>query len=218
MDRDVVAEPRLGVEGRALVRHRRVRRLPLHIRRTPRPSPKCRPPPYPCRCPCPFPSPSPRSPTRRSHHPSTESPRSPTRTTPRAPNRRSSNSPCPENARRPWPPRMSSNHPRRQPKKLVRSSCRRKPRANPVENVAHDALLADVVERVVVVAVVELQRLVARAGRVEEELAAARLRGLVARAVDDQKQPLDERKLFLQPLVGAHHLGHGFRRIRLLGH
>ena len=54
---------------------------------------------------------------------------------------------------------------------------------DPLSDVRHDGLLIDVVEKIVKTAVVQLQLLVLRAGGVEEKLTAARLCGLVVRAV-----------------------------------
>src|SRR5256885_6780285 len=67
-------------------------------------------------------------------------------------------------------------------------------RIDPGLDVVHHNLLVDVVQEVVEVPVVELQRLVARAGRLVEPLAAARLRRPVGRAVEDEHRQRDQRK------------------------
>src|SRR5579859_2297401 len=81
----------------------------------------------------------------------------------------------------------------------------------PLGDVGHHALLADVAQQVVEVAVVQPERLVRRAGLVEEELAAMRLRRPVGLAVQDQNGQGDLVELLLEALVGAHHLGQRLR-------
>ena len=66
-------------------------------------------------------------------------------------------------------------------------------------------------------ALVQLERLVARPGRVVELPAAARLRGLVVRAVKDEQRKLEVRELVLEAVVGADHLGDGLSRLLLIG-
>ena len=77
----------------------------------------------------------------------------------------------------------------------------------PLADVLHDRFLADVVERIVEVALVELQRLVRRPAFVEL-LAALGPRDRVLRAMDDEQWHCEQREVAFQPLVGAHHLGH----------
>src|SRR5262252_7204652 len=91
---------------------------------------------------------------------------------------------------------------------LVRESS-----SEPGLDVRHDLLLAEIVEQVVVVPVVELERLVLGAGLVVEALAAGRLRRLVRRAVKDQHREFEERELLPEAFVRAHHRGDGLRRL-----
>src|SRR5262245_6434528 len=86
------------------------------------------------------------------------------------------------------------------------SLCRRNPRIDPLLDVRQNNFLVDVVEQIVEVPLVELQRLVGRASHVVEALAAAGLGRLVERAMQDKHGEGDQAKLLLQPLVGAHHL------------
>jgi len=72
-------------------------------------------------------------------------------------------------------------------------------------DVGHHDFLVEVIEQVVKVTRIELERLVGRAGHVVKVLAAARLGGLVERAVQDEHGQGDQRELLLQPLVGAYH-------------
>jgi len=66
------------------------------------------------------------------------------------------------------------------------------------------------------VPLVQLQRLVLRAGRVVEQLAAARFGRFVGTAVEDEHGQRHERKPLLQPLVRAHHRRQRSRRLRLV--
>src|SRR5258708_33077913 len=86
---------------------------------------------------------------------------------------------------------------------------------DPMLNVCDDALPSQVVEQIVKVTLVELESLVGRAGHVVEPLAAARLRCLVERAVQDEHWKRDERELLLQPLVGADHRRYGLNGLNL---
>ena len=78
------------------------------------------------------------------------------------------------------------------------------------------AFLADVVEQVVVVPLVELERLVLGSGGLVEELAAVADGGLVVGAVHDEHRQRDARELFPEPLVGANQRRDGNRRLHLV--
>jgi hypothetical protein len=93
---------------------------------------------------------------------------------------------------------------------------RRDALVDPTYDVRHHGLLADVVEEVVVVLLVELQRFVLGADRVVEELAALAHRRLVVRAVHDQHRQRDEWELLAEPLIGAHQRRNGDRRLHLM--
>src|SRR5215468_9551300 len=93
------------------------------------------------------------------------------------------------------------------------SGSAREVRVQPGLDVCHHLLLVEVVEQVVIVALVELEGLVLRARFLVKVLAAARLGGLVFRAMQDQHRQGDARELLLQPLVGANHLRHRLGRL-----
>src|SRR5215813_8496990 len=82
---------------------------------------------------------------------------------------------------------------------------RRYPRINPADDFGHHCFLAEVVERIVVIAFVQFQCLVTSAGSVIKVLAAARPGRTVCRAVNDQHRQRDLRKLLLQPFIRANH-------------
>jgi hypothetical protein len=87
---------------------------------------------------------------------------------------------------------------------------------DPLLDVRQNDVLVDIVEQVVKVALVELERLVGRAGHLVKALATARLGGLVERAMPDKHGNGERPKLRLQPLVGAHHLRDGLRWLHLM--
>ena len=65
----------------------------------------------------------------------------------------------------------------------------------PLRDVGHHPLLVEIVEQVVEVPVVQLQRLVLRAGSVVEQLAAASLARFVGGAVKDQQRQGDDAEM-----------------------
>jgi len=82
--------------------------------------------------------------------------------------------------------------------------CHRGPmRLDPVGNVVQDFLLAEIVEEVVLVPLVELQRLVGRARVLVEVLDGPAHGGLVGGAVQDQQRQGDLAEGVVKPLVGA---------------
>src|SRR3569623_384150 len=103
--------------------------------------------------------------------------------------------------------RIERRHPQIQPRTVlgriwlqasleISDSC-----GNPAPDVGEDSLLADVVEHVVEVALIELQRFVGAAGMIEEELAAARLGRLVLGAMQDEHRHGDLAKRGFEPVV-----------------
>src|SRR3954447_11676208 len=82
--------------------------------------------------------------------------------------------------------------PRAQPTRRARSFpsrrrlCGGQMRIDPSLDVVHDLFLADIVEEVVEVSLIEVELLVLRSDRVVEELASRRYRRLVGGAVHDQ--------------------------------
>src|SRR5215471_4682313 len=72
------------------------------------------------------------------------------------------------------------------------------PSVDPRLDVRRDGLLADVIQEIVEVALVELQRLVLRTGQVVEALASRRPRCLVGGAVEDQDGQCEFREVLRQ--------------------
>src|SRR6185436_18050187 len=83
--------------------------------------------------------------------------------------------------------------------------------ADPVADVGHDVLLAHVIEKVVVVVPVELERLVGRADFALKALASARAGHVVGGSVNDEDRQGDRGGAPGQPLVGARELRHRLR-------
>ena len=79
-------------------------------------------------------------------------------------------------------------------------------RVDPLLNVGHHDFFVDIVEQIVVMALVELQRLVGCAGLVVEFLTSAGLGDLVLGAMEDEHGDRDPSKpAVLQSLVAAQH-------------
>jgi len=87
---------------------------------------------------------------------------------------------------------------------------------NPARDVGHNFFLAEVVKQVVVVTLVELQRLVSGTGRVIKTLAATWLGGLVLGPVQDEYRQGDQGELLLEPIIRAHHLGQGLQGLSFI--
>lgn len=86
----------------------------------------------------------------------------------------------------------------------------------PALDVGHHYFLVDVVEEVVKVTFVELERFVGRAGLFIKVLAAAWFGRFVKRTVQDEDRQGDKVKFLFEPLVGAHHHRGGLRRLILI--
>ncbi len=83
-------------------------------------------------------------------------------------------------------------------------------------DVLHDHALVDVIEEVVKIPLVELQRFVDGADPVVKVLAAGRLRILVEGAVQDQDWQSNRRKFLLESLVSPNRCGHSSCRLSLV--
>src|SRR5262245_29226955 len=78
---------------------------------------------------------------------------------------------------------------------VLNAASRRQVFVDPGRDVRQHALLADVIEQIVEVTLIELERLVFGSGRFVEELAALADRRIVHGPVHDQHRQRDERKL-----------------------
>src|SRR5262245_42998518 len=76
-------------------------------------------------------------------------------------------------------------------------------RINPRLDVRDHAFLADVVEKVVVVPVIQFERLVPGSSSLVEELTTLTHRGSVARPMHDQQWQRDTGKLLFEPLIST---------------
>ena len=77
------------------------------------------------------------------------------------------------------------------------------PRGDPADDVVEDLLFALIVEQVVVVALVKLERLVGRARLIEELLAALGSSGFVRCSMKNQDREGDPGKFTLEPLTSS---------------
>ena len=100
--------------------------------------------------------------------------------------------------------------------RLTSSDRGRHPSFDPTDDVGEHRLAAGVVEQVVIVPLVQLERLVLRCRRVEELLTPTRFRRLIGRAVQDQYGQRDQRELSRQTIIRARELCDGLSRLRLV--
>src|SRR5579863_1402054 len=89
-------------------------------------------------------------------------------------------------------------------------------RGNPPRDIRHHLFLANVIQQVVVVPLVEFERLVCRARVFVKKLAPARLCRLICSSVENEQRQSDPAEPSLEPFVGTHQLSNRPRWLRFM--